>query len=70
MQLHANPPVLTSKLEQHNVSPLQAWRPKEMRDENSGLSEISSGDGESERDLRQSFMQALTEIYWDRPMAM
>lgn len=58
IQLHSNPPVLTSKLEQHNVAVLQAWRPKELRDANSGLSEVSGGDGELERDVWQGTLAA------------
>jgi hypothetical protein len=58
IQLHANPPVLTSKLEQHNVAVLQAWRPKEMRDADSGLSEVSGSDGELERDVWQGALAA------------
>lgn len=47
------PPVLSSKLQQHNVAILSKWRPPEMRNETAGLPEISSDDGELERDLRQ-----------------
>lgn len=53
-----DPPVLSSKLTQHNVAVLQAWRPPEMRDETSGLSEISGDDGGSERDIRQRALTA------------
>lgn len=47
------PPELSSKLTQHNVAVLQNWRPPESRDENPGYAEISSGDGDSECDIRQ-----------------
>lgn len=53
-----NPPTITSKLEQHNVAVLQAWRPKEMRDADSGLSEISGDDGGAIDDLRQGALAA------------
>lgn len=53
-----NPPTITSKLEQHTVAVLQAWRPKELRDADAGLSEISSDDGGTERDIRQGALAA------------
>lgn len=47
------PPELSSKLTQHNVAVLQNWRPPELRDETPGYAEISSGNGDAERDIRK-----------------
>lgn len=52
------PPELSSKLTQHNVAVLQNWRPPELRDETPGYSEISSGNGDAERDVRKRTLPA------------
>lgn len=52
------PPVLSSKLMQHNVAVLQAFVPSELRNATTGSSEISSDNGSAERDLRQRVIAA------------
>lgn len=52
------PPELSSKLTQHNVAVLQNWRPPELRNETPGYSEIPSGNGDLERDVRKRTLPA------------
>lgn len=51
-------PVLSSKVDQHNIAVLSAWRPPEMRDAAAGLSEISGNHGDLGNHVRKRALPA------------